>query len=151
MLFYRICRRPFRMLDGEGARLNGGRWNTEGTPLIYTSSTRALAAVEYLAHIDPDLIPSDLVLLSIDVPDDAPVGQLLEASLPNDWAAVPEHPACEPIGDAWARRGTQLGLRVPSAIIPDEENLLINPQHPAASRVRTVSVSPFAFDRRLLR
>jgi RES domain-containing protein len=150
MLVYRICRRPYQALDGEGARLYGGRWNTPGTALVYTSSTLALAALEYLVHLDPDLAPADLMALTIDIPDPPRVDTLSAKLLPADWARVPEHPACQALGDEWAQRGAALALRVPSAPIPEEENVLINPRHPDAAQVRVVAAREFAFDPRLV-
>ena len=151
MLVYRICRRAFHALDGEGARLYGGRWNTPGTPLVYTSSALSLAALEYLLHVDPEEVPSDLVALTIEIPDDAPLARVTPRQLPADWVRVIDHPACQATGDAWARRGAELALRVPSAPIVEEENVLVNPRHPDAARVRVVATRRFAFDPRLLR
>lgn len=150
MLVYRICRRAYQALDGEGARLYGGRWNTPGTALVYTSSSLALAALEYLVHVDPDLVPADLTALTIDVPDDAPIDTLSAKLLPADWARIPEHPACQLLGDEWTRRGVALALRVPSAPVPEEMNVLLNPRHSGAARVRVVAAREFAFDPRLL-
>ena len=66
--FGRLAREPFQDLDGEGARLHGGRWNSVGTPVVYTSSTLALAVLEMLVHVDPEDLPKDLVALRPDVP-----------------------------------------------------------------------------------
>ena len=151
MLVYRICRRQFQALDGEGGRLYGGRWNTPGTPLVYAAGTLALAALEYLVHVDPGDVPPDLVALTIEVPDDAPVDRVLPTALPEDWARLPEHPACQTLGDAWARSSAALAIRVPSALVPEEENVLLNPRHPDAVRVRVLAKRDFAFDPRLIR
>jgi RES domain-containing protein len=146
---FRLCRAPFRALDGEGARLYGGRWNAPGRPVVYTAGTLALAALEYLVHVDPDAVPGDLVALTIDVPDDAPLEALDAAALPGDWARASEHPACRERGEAWLRAGRALALRVPSALVPEETNVLLNPGHPDAGRVRVVAERAFAFDPRL--
>jgi RES domain-containing protein len=147
---WRIARQRFLTLDGEGARLNGGRWNSEGIPVVYASSTLSLAALEYLVHVDVEDVPADLCALEIDVPDDAPVEEVALSSLPDDWNRVEDHPDCLARGDDWARRGAALALRVPSAVIPAETNVLLNPRHPQMERVRVVSIETFAFDRRLL-
>ena len=138
MLVWRICRETHQALDGEGSRLHGGRWNSERVSVVYTSSTLALAALEYLVHVDIEDVPDDLVAMAIEVPDD----------LPPDWNQVLDHPACARIGDQWAAKGTVLRLRVPSAVVPEESNVLINPDHPRAGDVRMVSIRPFAFDSR---
>jgi RES domain-containing protein len=147
---WRIARQRYLSLDGEGARLNGGRWNSEGIPVVYASSTLSLAALEYLVHVDVEDVPADLCALKLDVPDDAPVEAVEVSSLPDDWNRVEDHPDCLARGDDWARRGAALALRVPSAVIPAETNVLLNPRHPDMARVRVVSIETFAFDRRLL-
>lgn len=150
MRVWRIARRQFQALDGEGARLAGGRWNSEGVPVIYTSSTLSLAALEYLVHVDIEDAPDDLRAIEIDVPDGAPMEEVSPATLPGDWRRVPDHPACVRLGDDWARRGEALALRAPSAVIPEESNVLLNPEHPAAASVRVIGSREFSFDPRLL-
>ncbi|HEX8693496.1 MAG TPA: RES family NAD+ phosphorylase [Longimicrobium sp.] len=150
MRVWRITRRPFQALDGEGARLNGGRWNSEGVAVVYTSFALSLAALEYLVHVDVEEAPADLVALEIDVPDDVPADEVRLDDLPEDWNRVEDHPACASIGDRWVRDGRALVLRAPSAVIPHESNYLLNPKHPDAARIRVVSVRDFVFDPRLL-
>lgn len=150
MRAYRICRVAYRALDGEGARLYGGRWNTPGRPVVYTATTLALAALEYLVHVDVADVPTDLVALTLDVPDDVDVETVDPATLPEGWQQVTEPMVCTAIGDAWLRTGRSLALRVPSAPVPEESNLLLDPRHPDASRVRVVAERAFFFDPRLL-
>jgi RES domain-containing protein len=119
-------------------------------PVVYTSSTLSLAALEYLVHVQIEDVPDDLVSLEIDVPDDAGMEQIEIFDLPDDWNQVPDHPACTDLGDEWAASSLGLVLRVPSAIIPHESNVLLNPLHPEMSRVKVVAVREFAFDPRLL-
>jgi RES domain-containing protein len=147
---WRIARGAYRVLDGEGARLYGGRWNPEGVAVVYTSATLSLAALEYLVHVQIEDVPDDLVALGIDVPDGASVQDVAPADLPADWNRVVDHPACSALRDRWARDGAALVLRVPSAIIPHERNLLLNPRHPQMERVSVASAEPFSFDPRLL-
>ncbi len=148
MLVWRICRETHQALDGEGSRLHGGRWNSERVSVVYTSSTLALAALEYLVHVDIEDAPDDLVAMAIEVPDDAGERIVVVDDLPPDWNQLPDHPACARIGDQWAAAGTVLLLRIPSAVVPEESNLLINPDHPRAGDVLMVSLRPFAFDSR---
>ena len=150
MLTWRICRQGHQRLDGEGARLNGGRWNSEGVAAVYTSSSLALAALEYLVHVDIEDVPDDLVAMAIEVPDDVGAQTVHLRDLPADWNQGPDHPACVTIGDAWLAEGAALLLRVPSASVPEDGNLLINPRHPRIRDVVVRSVRPFAFDPRLL-
>jgi RES domain-containing protein len=151
MVVYRICRRAFRALDGEGARLYGGRWNTPGVPIIYCSESLSLAALEYLMHVDADLVPADLVALSIDVPGAGPAHTVPASDLPRHWREETEHAGCQALGNVWARDGSALVLRVPAAAIPEEYNVLINPRHPHGAHVRLVAERAFAFDPRLLK
>ena len=150
MLAWRITREAFQALDGEGARLFGGRWNSEGLPVVYLASTLSLAALEYLVHVDPQQVPDDLVAMQVEVPEEPGVDRVLEENLPKGWNELTEHVACMAAGDAWVEAGASLALRVPSAIVPEEENVLVNPRHPGAGGVRVVSVRRFAFDPRLL-
>lgn len=150
MLVWRITREAHQALDGEGARLHGGRWNSEGVAVVYTSATLALAALEYLVHVDPEDVPEDLVAMRIRVPDDLPDERVRVSDLPADWSEVPDHPACVSRGDAWAKEASAAVLRVPSAIVPEEENVLLNPKHTDAGRVAVVHTRAFAFDPRLL-
>jgi RES domain-containing protein len=145
-----VCRQVYRELDGEGARLYGGRRNSTGRPVVYASSSLAIAALEYLVHLDPEDAPSDLVALTIEVPDDAPAERVDVWSLPAGWARRPEPQACKDIGDAWLRGGRTLLLLLPSAPVPEELNVLVDPRHPDARRARIVAERSFEFDPRLL-
>jgi len=146
---WRICRRAFAALDGEGARLYGGRWNSEGVAVVYLSTTLELAALEYLVHLDVSMVPDDLVSLEVEVPDTVSRDRVETAELPPDWNDESDHPRCLEIGDAWIRDGTTCLLFVPSAVIPRSWNVLLNPNHEEARGLVGVS-EPFAFDRRLL-
>lgn len=150
MILWRLTRGAHQALDGKGARLNGGRWNSEGNAVVYLSSTLSLAALEYLVHIDIEDTPSDLVALEIEVPPDASMEEVNVNELPEDWSATPDHPACSVRGDEWLKGAGSLLLRVPSVVIPTESNYLLNPAHSDAKRVRIIGATPFAFDRRLL-
>lgn len=150
MRCYRICRAAYAELDGEGARLFGGRWNNEGRAAVYTASSIALAGLEYLIHVDIEDVPGDLVLLTIELPDGITERRIEVASLPIGWQTAKGVAACQAIGDQWLAHGTEATLRVPSAAIPEEENILINPHHPEARDVAVRHRRPFTFDARLL-
>lgn len=150
MRVWRIAREIYDPLDGEGPRRLGGRWNSPGRAVVYTASHLSLAIVEVLVHTDPDLIPDDLTAFQIDIPEEATIERIALGDLPAHWADVPKHPACLEIGDAWLQRGEHAVLAVPSAVVPEEVNFLINPLHPSAAGLRIVSSRPFAFDSRLL-
>lgn len=150
MRVWRIARGCFDPLDGEGARRVGGRWNSAGRPAVYTSCTASLAVLEVLVWTDPEDVPDDLCLLEIDLPDGTPVECLDPAALPAGWME-PGAPECAAAGDRWLAAGGSLALEVPSALLPEERNLLINPLHPAAAGLRVAESRPFRFDLRLLR
>jgi RES domain-containing protein len=147
---HRICRKAQQKLDGEGARLYGGRWNSPGQAAVYASGTLSLAAIEYLIHIDPADVPGDLVALAIEVPDDVEVEVVEAKDLPSSWERTVEHPACRKAGDTWLRNGKALVLQVPSAPIPGEVNFLLNPAHPAMPKVKIAGKRRFAFDPRII-
>lgn len=119
-------------------------------PVVYTSSTLSLAALEYLVHVQIEDVPDDLVSLEIDVPDDVEVPWIRLFDLPDDWNQVEDHPACTDVGDGWSAESQTVVLRVPSAIIPHEWNVLLNPRHPGMARVSVIAVRDFAFDPRLI-
>lgn len=138
MRLWRICRQAFADLSGDGARLYGGRWNSPGRPLVYTADSAALAVLEVRVHLDLtwDLLPADFVLVEID-----------SASAETEDAAQVDHEIA--YGDACLKSLRTPLLRVPSAIIPENSNVLINPVHPASGSITIRSIRPFAFDARL--
>lgn len=150
MHVWRISRIAHTGLDGEGARLFGGRWNSRGIPVVYTASRLSLAALEYLVHIDPEDAPDDLVASCLRIPDGASEVSVGPDDLPQQWRQTPAPAECQRMGDHWARSGEHLLLRVPSVLVPEETNVLVNPLHPDASGVRMSASRPFSFDLRLL-
>lgn len=148
MRVWRLARRVYPVLNGEGARRAGSRWNSPGTAMVYTAGSRALAALELLAYVNPGTEPADLELFDIDVPDDAAVKSVGVDDLGSDWRR-PRHPACQLRGDSWVRSRESLLLAVPSVMIPEEQNYLINPAHPDALRIRLAGSRPFSYDPRL--
>ncbi|MGH7481835.1 MAG: RES family NAD+ phosphorylase [Longimicrobiales bacterium] len=151
MRIWRVARKPHAALNGEGARLFGARWSSEGIAAIYAASHLSLSAVEYLVHIDIEDVPDDLVALAIEVPDDVGEDVLVPGDLPVGWRETPAPPVCRAIGDGWLARKETLLLRVPSVLIPEEMNVLVNPTHPRAGAVRVTLTRSFVYDPRLLR
>jgi RES domain-containing protein len=146
---FRLCRRPYTALDGEGARLYGGRWNPKGVPLVYASSTLALAAMEALVHFTSNILPADYVSLAIDIPKAVRVTRWTLDDLPSEWASNPPSARDQALGAAWIASGKSAVLVVPSAVLPDESNVLINPRHPDAASIRAQRPARFTFDPRL--
>ena len=149
MRLWRICSRRHRRFDGEGARLYGGRWNHAGTSVVYTSSSLSLAALELFVHLDIDMVPADLVAIQADVPDTIHIEVVTLESLPKNWRHYPVPEALKDIGTAWAARASTAILAVPSAVIPEERNYLLNPKHRDLKRLRVHKPVPFHFDPRM--
>ncbi|MBN8871500.1 MAG: RES family NAD+ phosphorylase [Rhodospirillales bacterium] len=138
-------------LSGAGAERTGGRWNEAGTPVVYTSETQALACLETLVHLNAGGLPLNRYLVAITVPDDVWASARTEtaASLPVGWDAAPAGRASLRVGMAWLRSGASALLRVPSMIVPDEFNVLINPRHGESAGIRAVKVRKWMYDLRL--
>jgi len=135
--------------DGEGARLLGGRWNSPGRRVIYTAENAALAALEMLVHLGRMTILPAYVVISCDF-DEKLVTDLDRQKLPPDWRTFPAPPALPAIGDAWLAGGKSAVLRVPSAIVPGENNYLLNPAHPKFARIVIGTPERFELDFRLV-
>src|SRR5215218_8031319 len=135
--------------DGEGARLYGGRWNSPGTPMVYTSSTISLAVLEILVHLQEASLLSSYSLISADF-DDALVERLDHSMLPDGWRTYPAPSDLQRIGDEWVRSQRSVALEVPSVIVESESNYLLNPAHPDFSSVVIGEPELFTFDEHLL-
>jgi RES domain-containing protein len=146
---WRIARRPYA-LDrvGAGARDSGGRWNAVGIPVIYTGRTIGIAALEKFVHLS-GIVPPDLVLVRIAVPDGASSETPGLADLPADWNAARHGPLSVRFGTRWAREKRSLVLYVPSAIIPEESIGVLNPNHPEFSGVSIGVEREFRYDLRM--
>jgi RES domain-containing protein len=143
--------RTVRVADafsGEGARLGGGRWNSREVPVVYTSEHQSLAALELLVHINPQ-IQIELVVFRIEWENFATEKVFLN-QLPSNWRDQPPAGATVALGDQWARRRKSVLLAVPSVLIPEESNYLINPLHPDFKRLEIGPPKPFSLDQRLL-
>jgi RES domain-containing protein len=138
--------------SGEGARLAGARWNSAGTPIAYTSWCLSLAALEVLVNLDPEEQPSDLIRIAAEVPVDAEWERReeLSSTLPAGWQLRNDQQARE-FGDDWVAAKRSYGLVVPSVVIEGEWNILLNPLHPDAGKLRIVETKPFRFDERMFR
>jgi RES domain-containing protein len=148
MRVWRLAPALYPPFDCEGARRAGGRWNSPGLPVMYSSQHLSLAVLESLVHYDIAFLPDNLVAYALDLPDGA-VQEVDAAALPSGWAADPLHAAARAVGDRWLRDGASLALAVPSAVIPEERNVLLNPRHRSAEAVLLPALSrPFSFDPR---
>ena len=156
MRIWRLCRAPYaaEAFSGEGARRFGGRWNSRGVPMVYASTSLALAAIELFVHLEPGQAPDDLVYLSATLPEGEPARTLEQADLPPAWWADDAAPgAANPrdLGDAWMRSGSSLAMLVPSVPVRAEWNVLVNPLHPRIGELQIDAAQPFLFDARMFR
>ncbi len=136
--------------DGEGARLLGGRWNSPGTRMVYTSATVALAALEMLVHLGRGMTLPSYALIACQF-DESLVTPLDESRLPLNWRSYPAPVELQTIGDEWAKGAASAVLRVPSAVVEKEANYLLNPDHPDFAKIHINAPEPFALDLRLVK
>lgn len=135
--------------DGEGARSEGGRWNSPGLPVVYVADSAALAALEILMHVDPHVLAA-----YVRIPctfSETLVTYLNRARFPANWQSSPAPPELQQIGDGWLKRGTSAILEVPSAVIPTESTYLLNPLHADFAQMEIGTPSPFEWDVRLFK
>ena len=136
-------------LAGLGAQKYGGRWNSRGIAVVYTSESLELAVLEALVHLDIDLLPKDVYQIGFELDDKyiAPAA----ASLPRNWDGKPPYDAkVQAIGDDWVRSGSSLALRVPASVLPSRCNVLINPAHADMHRLREVERRPLPWPSRVV-
>lgn len=147
MLVYRITKAIYadRLVASGGA----ARWNSRGQFVIYTAATRALACLENVVHRSGEGLLDNFRVMSIDIPDNLPVEIIDPNLLPPDWYEFRQYDACQQIGGEWLRKGQSAVMRVPSAIISNECNYLLNPVHPDFLRINLVGAEPFTFDPRI--
>ncbi len=132
---------------GEGAARTGGRWNSYGRHVVYTSSSRSLAVLENLVHLDFP-VAFQFVLFRLEF-SEALVTTLPAKALPRDWRTDPPAGAAQKLGDQWLAEGRFSILAVPSAIVPEEINYLLNPAHADFAKIKIAAPEPFALDSRL--
>lgn len=147
MTVYRICKAKYPANDGEGARLAGGRWNHKGTPLVYCGATASLCALEVLAHSAK--LPADMIVIGARIPKSVSIRTIEETDSPSNWSGPVATKKTKDIGTSWAKSGATAVLSVPSVVVPNERNYLLNPAHPDFSKIRFSAPKPFVFDKRL--
>lgn len=135
--------------DGEGAKIEGGRWSSPGLPVVYVAENAALAALEILVHVGSSILPA---YVRIPCTFSAALAIHLDRrQLPPNWPSSPAPPELQELGDAWLKSGASAIFEVPSAIIASESNYLLNPAHPDFARIEIGAASSFEFDLRLLK
>jgi RES domain-containing protein len=153
MIVYRIEREKYleTTLSGRGASMSKGfRWNSLYTKLVYTAESRALAMLEVSVHLDlREDLPTDRFYVEIDIPDEIQIQEVKIEDLPEDWNAKPPTITTQTIGDDFVFQNESAILKVPSSIVPQEFNYLINPNHSDAKKIRVINKTSMLFDHRL--
>lgn len=152
VLLYRISKtKRVKDLSGEGARLAGGRWNQKGVPVLYTSDSTALAALEKLVHTPLHLMPKNLSILTLELPSQLSITKVDPKELPKNWCNYPTLPELTRLAQGWIEAQTTVTLCVPSAITPEGEgrNYILNPSHPDFNQIKIVNTALFNYDKRL--
>jgi RES domain-containing protein len=148
---YRVLRKPYSRapFDGQGSYLYGGRWSNPGTRLTYASEHQSLAMLEYFVHLEANDSPPDLVLASADVPDDLPRQRIEVGMLPTSWRETPAPAELARLGDEFVQAADRCLFIVPSALVPSENNWLINPLHDDFHKIMIRETEPLTYDSRL--
>lgn len=150
MIVFRLSKSKFANdLSGKGAEKSGGRWNSKGTALVYTSASRALCTTEIAVHTTLGNLPLDYKLITIEIPDNIQIQELAAENLPPNWKAIPHAHGTQEIGDKFASEGIFAVLKVPSVVVQDEFNYLINPLQADSHKITIMAIESFNFDERL--
>jgi RES domain-containing protein len=152
-LAWRLARPEFaEHLDGEGSRIEGGRWNPIGVPALYTSKHLSLSVLEVYVHLPPQMRDALPVLTAVQISIPEAVGStcVTAEQLTQLLASADPLAACQAMGEVWISRGRDLMLQVPSILVPEETNLVLNPAHSHMREVKIVSTRAFHFDPRLV-
>jgi RES domain-containing protein len=131
---------------GEGPRMNGGRWNNKGTAIVYTSGSISLASMEMIVNLPSAALLECYVKIPVQFND-----ELLEelTKLPKDWGSRPASPSTKAIGDLWVMQNRSVVFKVPSVVVPDEYNYLLNPAHPDWRKIQIQKPIAYQFDPRM--
>lgn len=150
MIVFRLSKAEFsRDLSGKGAQICGGRWNSKGVAVLYTSQSRALCTTEIAVHTPLGNLPTNYQIISINLPDDIEIDELKAENLPSDWRTFPHSFSTQKIGNQFIKNNAFLVLKVPLVIVPGEFNYLINPNHNDFNKIKINAVDSFNFDERL--
>ncbi|MEO7800858.1 MAG: RES family NAD+ phosphorylase [Ginsengibacter sp.] len=146
MIMYRASASKYAEdFSGEGARLFGGRWNSPGIAGLYASQFISLCILEIIVRTDKHYLPVDYKLISLEIPDEL-ISEIHLKKLKAEWASHYQY--TQWIGEEFLKSNQSLALKVPSVIVPQEHNFLINPNHPNFKKLKLISIEPLEFDKR---
>lgn len=150
MIVFRLSKsKHSRDLSGKGAEKFGGRWNSKGVAVLYTSDSRALCTAEIAVHTPLGNLPFDYEVTLIKIPENTIIPELEISELPADWKSIPHSHSTQEIGDKFVDEEKFVALKVPSAVVQGEFNYLINPAHPDFRSITIEKTESFCFDERL--
>jgi RES domain-containing protein len=148
MIIYRLATELYKDdLSGTGAKLYGGRWNSAGIPALYTTENISLAILEILVRTDMRSIPIHYHLIKLDIPDSIQPLIVTTGKLKKEWKDDTGY--TQWMGDEFIKSNKLLLLKVPSAVVDEENNYLINTGHNDFKKVKIIAVKKFLFDKRL--
>ena len=150
---FRLGKHVYRdqLFSGQGGLYAGGRWTPRGRPVVYTSGSISLAVLEYTVNYRRRGWVPATVLGRADVPAGVRVEIISMDKLPSNWFAAAAPPQLQALGHEWLERGETAVLKVPSAIVTEEWNYLLNPSHSDFRKLRISRPTPFNFDQRVAR
>lgn len=149
MIVFRLSKKKYKdQLSGYGASLNGQRWNSKGTEVVYTADSRALANSEVAVHIPLGILPKDYYMVEIEIPESVQVRELQIKELPLRWDAIPSTIDSQAIGDQFVKENKHAVLKVPSVVVKGDFNFIINPRHKDYKKIKVIKTVPFPFDPR---
>ncbi|MBL4755428.1 MAG: RES family NAD+ phosphorylase [Flavobacteriales bacterium] len=150
MIVFRLSKSKYATdLSGRGTETSGGRWNSKGVAMLYTSESRALCTTEIAVHAALGNLPNDYSIIIIKIPDKASIKELAVSKLPPDWQSFPHSHSTQKLGDQFSADHEFLVLKVPSAVVDGDHNFLLNPNHKDFGKVSVINIEPFTFDERL--
>tara|TARA_B110000046_G_scaffold185186_1_gene225937 strand:+ start:638 stop:1096 length:459 start_codon:yes stop_codon:yes gene_type:complete len=152
MRVFRLSKRKYsKELNGKGAAKSGNRWNSKGTEIIYTAESRALAMAEVAVHLTLATLPSDYVMIEIEIPDNIIIKEIILKELDEDWNNHPPNSNTQKIGDEFIDSIKECLLKVPSAVVQGDSNYLINPYHTDFKKIKIIEITDFPFDKRIFK
>ncbi len=152
MIVYRLAKERFKnYLSGKGAEIAGGRWNSKGVAVLYTSESRALCTTEIAVHTPLGILPDDFYLITIDIPDNIEIKEIKVTQLPENWKNIPHINDTQQTGNKFIKEKKFLVLKVPSAVVQGDYNYLLNPAHKDFEKIKIKKTEKFEFDKRLFK
>ena len=152
MIVFRLSKATYALdLSGKGAEKTGGRWNSKGIPMVYTSSSRALCTAEIAVHLPLGLVPGGYNLTTLEIPERLGFEEPDLNLLASGWKSFPYIRVTQQVGDTFIKNKKSLVMRVPSAVVQGDYNFLINPMHVGITEILVVKTELFIFDERLFR